>query len=108
MALKKAKKEYHDEQRKCENKAKEVVLDWFKQKNLSINPETIYVVWFAFLRNGFKCMITSHMYNNNFFEVTINKKTGEMYYSCFERFEYVVEPPTQTDNIDICESNDLI
>ncbi len=101
MARKKAYMDIH--QKNCENEAKKFVQDWYKDRNIVIDPNSIYVVWFAFLKNGFKCMISSHMYKNNFFEITSNKTTGEICCSCFERFEYVVHPANRAQTFDISD-----
>ena len=90
MAQKKADED--PRQIKCENEAREVVLEWYKNRNLLIDPKTIFVVWFAYLPKGFKCMLSNDIYKNNFFEVTINKITGEIQCTCYERFEYMVKP----------------
>ena len=95
-------------QKNCEEEAKELVIDWFKSRRLTIDPSSLYIVWFAYIRQGFKCMVSSHIYKNNFFEVTVNKRTGEKYYNCFERFEYIVQPANFKQNIDIQDSDDLI
>lgn len=79
-------------QRKCENEAREIVLNWYKNHNLLMDPETIFVVWFAYLPSGFKCMLSTDIYSNNFFEVTMNKITGEIQCACYTRFEYMVKP----------------
>lgn len=90
MARKKA--DYDPRQRKCENEAREIVLEWYKNRNLLMDPKTIFVVWFAYLPSGFKCMLSTDIYKNNFFEVTVNKITGETQCACYERFEYMVKP----------------
>lgn len=95
-------------QKNCEKEAKEIVYKWFKDRGLSIDPNTIYIVWFAYVHHGFKCMVSSHMYKNNFFEITVNKVTGEMYYNCFKRFEYVIKPANHETNIDIQEDLVLV
>ena len=92
----------------CENEAKNIVIDWFKKQNLASNKNSLRIVWFAYTTTGFKCMITSETYTNNFFEVTINKITGEMYCNCFERFEYFVTPSTEPENVVIDDTNDSL
>lgn len=86
-------------QEKCEREAKSIVENWYKKHNIGIDPESIYVVWFAYLPNGYKCMVSSKMYSNNCFEITKNKITDEVYYSVFERVEYVVHPSLSEDYI---------
>lgn len=103
MARKKAN---HDpRQHACENEAKKIVSNWFKKQNLVIKNNALRIIWFAYIPRGFKCMITSDTYNNNFFEVTVNKVTGEIYCNCFQRFAYFVAPSNKTENIIISDDN---
>lgn len=104
MAHKKAN-DFDPRQHACEEEAKKIVIDWFKRRNLAVDKDSLYVVWFAYIRRGFKCMVTSHIYKSNFFEITVNKITGEMYCNCFDRFEYFVDPSKQSVPIDI--QNDI-
>ena len=90
MARKKADED--PRQKPCEQEAMDVVLNFYKGRK-EIEHKSLRVVWFAFInQSGFKCMITSETYPNEFFEVTINKVTGEMRCDCFTRYEYIVKP----------------
>ena len=91
MAQKKAFKD--PRQISGEKEAIDIVYKWYKNQHRKIDRDSIYVVWFAFVGySGFKCMITSHDYKDYFFEITMNKRTGEMRCDCFKRFEYIVKP----------------
>jgi len=103
MARKKAN--YDPRQHACENEAKKIVSKWFKKQNLVTKDHALRIIWFAYIPRGFKCMITSDTYNNNFFEVTVNKVTGEIYCNCFQRFAYFVTPSNKTENIIISDDN---
>lgn len=91
MARQKAYKDPRQES--GEKEAIDIVYKWYKDARKKIDRDQIYVVWFAFIGySGFKCMITSYEYKDYFFEITINKRTGEMRCDCFKRFEYIVKP----------------
>lgn len=82
-----------------EREAIDIVYNWYHAQNIHIDRNKIYAVWFAFIGyTGFKCMITSHEHPNHFFEITINKVTGEMRCDCFKRFEYIVKPAYHKEN----------
>lgn len=90
MAHKKAKIDPH--QKKCEDEAREHIKNWFENQSHAIDKKHLHVVWFAYIHNGFKCMITSIDHDNLFFEITVNKITNEVCCNCFKRFEYFVQP----------------
>lgn len=90
MGQKKTNVDY--QQIRCEREARDIVIEWYKNRNLIIYPKNIFVVWFAYLPSGFKCMLSTDIYKNNFFEITVNKTTGEIQCTCFKRFEYMVKP----------------
>ena len=91
MARQKATKD--PRQKACEEEAIDVVLKWYSDWHDIIDRDSIYIVWFAFIGySGFKCMVTSHERKDIFFEVTINKRTGEMRCDCFKRIGYTVKP----------------
>lgn len=83
------KKAYTNHQEKCEDEAREVVIGWYQRQHISVDPKTISTMWFAYLQSGFKCMISKE---NDFFEITINKITGETQCVCYKRFAYMVKP----------------
>lgn len=92
------KKAYIDpRQSKGEKEAVNIVYDWFRRQGCNVDKNQLYSVWFAFIGySSYKCMVTSHEYNNLFFEVTVNKKNGEIRCDCFKRFEYFVRPQGHT------------
>lgn len=94
------KKAYIDpRQSKGEKEAINIVYDYFTRQHRHVDKNQLYPVWFAFVGySAFKCMVTSHEYDNLFFEVTINKRNGEIRCDCFKRFEYFVRPQGHTVN----------
>lgn len=97
MAHSKQRNQKHVDQLqlKCQNEAKKFVLDYYNREGMGYNPDSLYIVWFAFLPSGWKCMITSSMYKNHFFEVTKHVNSGEMYCNCYNLFEHIVYPSTK-------------
>lgn len=89
MAHKKAMYDYQFN--KCSNEAKSIVEDWFKENKLAIDPKSIYIVWFAFTKVGYRCMITSRMYQNNFFEINKNAFGNEISCHVLQQVEYIVK-----------------
>lgn len=87
-------------QKKFENEAKEVVADWIKKEFLIVDYSKLYVKWFAFIPQGYKCMVGSQTYKNLYFEITKNNVTEEMTCCCYNRFEYFVNPGVE-QNMDI-------
>ena len=78
-------------QQKSQEEAKNFVLTWFQRERVGINIDSLYVVWFAYISNGYKCMVSSHEFSDLFFEVT-KHRDGEMYCECMKRFEHFVKP----------------
>lgn len=94
MALKKADVvDYR--QKRCENEAIDFVYKYFKNNKVSISKNSIRTIWLAFIPRGYRCMMNSSEYENLFFEIIRNVKTGEYNIHCFERFEYVVHPSNE-------------
>ncbi len=104
MAHKKAMYDYQYNKRS--NEAKHIVMQWFKDNNMDIDFETIYIIWFAFTKVGYRCMITSDMYQNNFFEINTNVSNGEMVCRVMKQIECIVHP-SQAEAIAIPDSNNL-
>ena len=75
-----------------ENEAKNIVFTWYYNKDEAITIDSLFIVWFAFLKNGYKCMLSSRKKPDDFFEVTVNKRTGEQFFNCFKRVGYQVKP----------------
>lgn len=105
MAHKKA--EYGYQYNKCSNEARRIAEKWFKDNKLAIDYKSIYIVWFAFTKTGYRCMVTSKMYQNNFFEITKNIYTNEMICRILQQVECIVHP-SQTEAIHVHEDNSLL
>lgn len=90
MAHEKAVYDY--QYKKCTKEAKQIVKKWFKENNLAIDLNSIYIVWFAFTKVGYRCMVTSTMYQNNFFEISKNVQNKEVICYVFQRIECIVTP----------------
>ena len=92
MAHGKRNKKYDALQMKCQDEARRIISDYYKNEHLYYEFNDIYVVWFAYIKNGWKCMISSHRYKNHFFEITKNERSGEICYNCFKRYQFIVHP----------------
>lgn len=86
MALKKATDPV---QKKCETEAINFVIEWHKRHHLKVNTDDIYISWFAFIKGGYRCMVTSCTNQNLFFELSVNKKTNAIQCDCYERYAHV-------------------
>lgn len=96
MAHKKAMYDY--QYNKCSNEAMRIAEKWFKDNKLAIDYESIYIVWFAFTKTGYRCMVTSKMYQNNFFEISKNVRTNEMICHVLQQVECIAHP-SQAESI---------
>lgn len=90
MAQKKAEYDYQFTKRS--NEARRFVEKWFKKNKLAIDYQSIYIVWFAFTKTGYRCMVTSKMYQNNFFEINKNVHNNEMVCHVLQQVECIVHP----------------
>lgn len=90
MAHKKAAYDY--QYNKCSNEAKRIAEKWFIDNKLAIDYKSIYIVWFAFTKAGYRCMVTSKMYQNNFFEISKNVHNNEMICHVLQQVECMVRP----------------
>lgn len=89
MAQKKAisKSKY----KQIEYEAKGLVLEWFDTNDFLIDEDSLYIVWVGLTKNGYRCLVRSTDFINNFFE--INNNNGELICTCLKRFEYIVKLP---------------
>ena len=104
MSHKKSKKydeQYRKQYNMCKKDAIDIVKQWFDDANLVIDPSSIYIVWFAFIRNGYHCMMASKIYTNNFFEIVKNVKTNEMTCFVFQRIECIAHPSEKPDILEM-------
>ena len=76
-------------QQKCEKEAKDFVLDWYQQQDIAIKPSEIFIAWFAFTDHGYRCMISSYVNQNSFFELNVNKRTHNIRCNFYHRYEYI-------------------
>lgn len=79
-------------QLKCQNEAKQFVIDYYNRNNRVCSKDNLYINWFAFIPSGWKCMIASGINRNHYFEVTKHVSSGEMYCNCYNLFEHIVRP----------------
>lgn len=86
------KKSYDSHFVKCSDEAKNFVEEWYKNNNLPVDTNSIYIIWFAFTKNGYRCMVSSHMYKNNFFEISKNMKNQETVIQVLQQVECIVHP----------------
>lgn len=77
---------------KCVREAIDETLSWYRNNKLGIDPQSIKIVWFGYTKKGYRCMTTSTMYQNNFFEIIKNMKTGEMICMVLQQTECIVHP----------------
>ena len=91
-ATKKLQMQYSYRYKKCSDEAIDIVEKWFEDTYSKIDDYSIYIVWFAFTKNGYRCMLTSKTYKNNFFEITKNIVTGETICLVLRQVEYIVHP----------------
>lgn len=96
MARKKAAYSY--QYNKSCNEAKHIVQKWFTDNGLAIDPNSIYIVWFAFTKVGYRCMVSSKLYQNNFFEINKNVMSNEMVCHVLQQVECIVHP-SQSESI---------
>ena len=92
---KRTQTQYNAIQMKCQDEARSIVDKYLKKEHLPYSTfDDIYVVWFAFISKGWKCMVSSYTYTDQFFEVTKDEYTGEYYCNCFKRVRYITHPST--------------
>ena len=103
MAHKKAAYDY--QYNKCFNEARRIAEKWFTDNKLAIDYNSIYIVWFAFTKAGYRCMVTSKMYPNNFFEISKNIHNNEMICHVLQQVECIVHP-SQAESICMHEQVD--
>lgn len=90
MAHKKAIFDY--QYKRCCNEAKDIIKQWYDDNHIAIDSTTIYIVWFAFTKAGYRCMVTSKTYRSNFFEISKNVHTNEMMCSVLQQIECIASP----------------
>ena len=78
-------------QKKYELEATNFIKDWYRRQCVKVNSDDIFIIWFAFTKNGYKCMVGSYTNQNLFFELSANKRTGDIWCNCYERYEYIVK-----------------
>ena len=76
----------------CVEDASKIVSKWFSDNKRPIEDNAIYVVWLAYIPNGYRCMMTSYTYPSMFFEIKRNMVTDEMICHVLKEVECMVEP----------------
>ena len=79
--------------KKLEDEAKDFVIDWFDMNDYLIDEDSLYLIWLGLTKSGYRCMIGSTDFPNNYFEIKKNMKTSETICTCLRRFEYIVKLP---------------
>ncbi len=76
-------------QKECEAEAIEFIVNWYRWQNVKVNENDIFIVWFAFTKRGYRCMLSTHVNPNMFFELSANKRTKDIQCDCYERYEHI-------------------
>ena len=58
-------------------------------ENESITP---YVVWFCYILGGWKALLSTHIPDGCYYEVTFNKEKNEAYVDTYQKHENVAIP----------------
>ncbi len=69
-----------------------IALEWASNKYPNATLKSFRISWFAYIPNGWKCMLAFKQNPGVFFEVTKNIKTGEVYGSQYNQIAYFVKP----------------
>ena len=76
------------------NEAIQNTLEWVRMEYPNITEKSFRIVWFAYIRNGWKCMLSLKENPGVFYEITKNVKTGEIYECKYVQTAYFVKPST--------------
>lgn len=90
--------DFSDGEHSPQFRAKKFVADYWNEvgggeRNLS--PSDIYVVWFAYILGGWKCVLSSHFWDDSsYFEITYDFKQKQMYLDHYRKVENRCLPDT--------------
>ena len=76
----------------CKRQAADIVTRWFENESVQHSRKNLKFHWFAWspYKKGFQCMVRSTTYENLYFEVIVNFKTGEESCTAFVRTQHFV------------------
>ncbi len=66
------------------DRAKQLVKDWYFDYHNTI-PNTVYIVWFAYILGGWKALVSTSVEDGRYHEVTHNVAKGETYHDVYEK-----------------------
>lgn len=75
--------------------ATRIALEWASKKYPDVTLKSFRISWFAYIPNGWKCMLAFKQNPGVFYEVTKNIKTGEIYGCQYAQTAYFVKPSKQ-------------
>lgn len=78
-----------------QEKAKRLVAGYFnarveKTDNIKIYPDDVYVVWFVKVLGNWKALLSTHIPDGMYYELTYNGEKRETYIDAYKKFENVV------------------
>jgi hypothetical protein len=78
-----------------QTKAKQYVVDYFNKKvektdGVQITTDNVYVVWFVFAAENWKCLLSTTVSDGMYYEVTHKECAGETYFDAYKKFDYDV------------------
>lgn len=72
--------------------ATRIASEWASKKYPDVTLKSFRISWFAYIPNGWKCMLAFKQNPGVFYEVTKNIKTGEIYGCQYAQTAYFVKP----------------
>ncbi len=52
-------------------------------KELELGKDDVYIVWFAYILGGWKCLVGSNLMPDHYYELTYNKTKNETYFDSY-------------------------
>lgn len=70
-----------------QEKAKSLIIDWYKHAGKEITQDDVYVVWFCKTLQNWKCLVSTTVPDGLYFEVTHNGARNETYVDVYKKCE---------------------
>lgn len=77
------------------NEAVRIALEWVQSVHPDATTASFRISWFAYIHNGWKCMLAFKPIPGTFYEVTKNMRTGEICGCQYNQTAYFVKPSKQ-------------
>ena len=72
------------------DKFKDLVVEYYKNKNIDVDKYNIFVVWYCKTIQNHKAILGAYVEDNLLFEATYNGNKGEIYLDVYNKIDKII------------------